>query len=552
MRDMLKLATLIDNPGEPPAQTQYRDARVLAGLGYNALAIYETTAFAGIQNIETIDSAELRNWLVGRAEQITHSIDEAHAAGLGVYFFYDLLALPHDLVQADAADLTCRNRPQVLCPASDAAMDLSVAALETMLARWPAVQGVVLRFGDTDANRLPHLMGNDIYSPHCPRCSHMGPADRIIAVLDRFYELVVVRLNKRLIARAWNVRPHGLHDSVQLAEQVVPRLPGSSDDPRLMLSFKFTQTDFWRYQKWNPSSLHCGGRPILYELQCQREFEGKGGVPNWQAPLWRDGYPETRGQTDAAGLTALAGKLNIAGLWAWVRGGGWGGPFISNEAWIDANVFAVPRLADDPAIDMRDLARQWIDQRLNLADDAAVQPLVDLLLDSPEMVRQAFYIAPAARQRSEPWNPNGGWIQDDLLDAQAAWRLIEKLTDAQLDEAIREKQAAAEQISRARGVIQQTLNNRNQAQLNPLVNTLVYTESLFEMLGDFVTGLAAYRKYQRHHNPGSAQIARQKLLAAQTCWNHHTQHHGSLPGAATALRQTDFWELTQQILSELT
>src|SRR5690606_33238860 len=122
-----------------------------------------------------------------------------------------------------------------------------------------------------------------------------------------------------------------MHDSVELCQRIAARLPGEEADDRLVLSFKFTQTDFWRYQRWNPSSLTFGGRPILYELQCQREFEGKGGVPNWQAPLWRDGAPEVA--EDVAGLANVADRVNLAGLWAWVRGGGWGGPFVASESW---------------------------------------------------------------------------------------------------------------------------------------------------------------------------------------------------------------------------
>ncbi len=358
---MLKLATLIENPGEPAIETRYRDPRELKALGYNALAIYETTALAGVESAEIIADGEMRRWLQGHIDHVGRTIEQAAAAGLAVYLFYDVPALPTDAVSRNARALTCRNaRNQTLCPASEQALDLSVEGLRAALQRWPTVAGAVLRFGETDASRLPHLVGNDIYSPHCPRCSQLGRAERILRVVKRFHHLVVETLDKRLIVRAWNVRPNGLHDSAELAHRVVSELPGQENDDRLMLSFKFTHTDFWRYQKWNPPSLACGQRPILYELQCQREFEGKGGFPNWQAPLWRDGYPETREQTEATGLAQVRNLVNLAGLWAWVRGGGWGGPFVKNETWIDANVFAVPRLADDPTSDTSELARQWM------------------------------------------------------------------------------------------------------------------------------------------------------------------------------------------------
>ena len=98
----------------------------------------------------------------------------------------------------------------MLCPASDKALELSLESLQSLLARWPEAAGVVLRFGDSDAARLPYLVGNDIYMPHCPRCRHLGRADRISLILHRFHDLVVNKLGKRLIARAWNLRPHGM------------------------------------------------------------------------------------------------------------------------------------------------------------------------------------------------------------------------------------------------------------------------------------------------------------------------------------------------------
>ena len=548
---MLKLATLIENPGEPHAETRYRDPEHLRSLGYNAVALYETTALSGIESAEVIADSELRRWVSTQFDQNTRAIDRAKQAGLKVYFFYDVLALPRDVVSRDVQGMTCRSRQSSLCPASEQALALSAAGLRSHLARWPQVDGVVLRFGDTDASRLPYLMGNDIYSPHCPRCSQFGRADRIVSVLNRFHQLVVEQADKQLIVRAWNVRPNGLHDSVELAQRVVERLPGAPTDERMILSFKFTQTDFWRYQQWNPSSLACSPRPIIYELQCQREFEGKGGIPNWQVPLWRDGYPESRSEGTPTGLATVSQQVNFAGLWAWVRGGGWGGPFVNNEAWIDANVFAVPELADNPTASLDKLADLWITDRLGITEPKIVAAMKQILELSPEIIRQAFYIGPFAEHKTVPWHPTADWIQDDMLDARAAWRIIQRLTDSQLDEAVAEKQAAADQMSDARAVLQRLTTGPHQKTLEPLVNTMIYAESLFEALRDLIAGLVAYRRYQKTKAPSAAEITRQKLYAAQAHWNHHAQRHGSLPGAASAFRENHFWELTQDILAEV-
>jgi hypothetical protein len=548
---MLKLATLIENPGEPEVQSRYQDPAQLKALGYNGLVIYESTALSGVQNTEAIGSDELRRWVNARADHIGRTISGAHDAGLAVYLSYDVLVLPAHAVQRNVNGLCCKGRPQTLCPASERALELSAAALESLFNRWPQVQGVVLRFGDTDAQRLPHLVGNDLYSPHCPRCSQFGRADRVSDFIKRFHRLVVDRFDKRLIVRAWNVRPGGMHDVPDLARRITENLPGEPKDDRLVLSFKFTQTDFWRYQRWNPSSLVCGGRPILYELQCQREFEGKGGIPNWQAPLWRDGCPEVADhEGEVHGLAEAADRVNLAGLWAWVRGGGWGGPFVKNEQWIDANVFAVPLLADDPRADPRALAERWVRDRLGVDDDA-VAHVVGLLEDSPDFIRQAFYIGPFASGRANPWHPNADWVQDDLLDTRSAWRIIQNLGDTQLDELIHEKETATQTVARHRAALQQVVSDRRHRELEPMVNTLLYTESLFEALRDLVAGLVAYRRFQKTRDAALAGVVRQKLFSAQDHWNHHAQRFGSLPGTATAFREENFWDVTQDIVTKV-
>ncbi len=562
---MLTLATLIKNPGEPAVESRYNDCRELAALGYNGLVLYETTALSGVPSPDVVGSGELRRWVGHHFDSVSQSIEQAHGAGLAVYLFYDVLVLARDLVERQVTALTCRNRPTVLCPASERALDESAASLEAMLTRWPEVDGIVLRLGDTDAGRLPHVIGNDLYTPHCSRCSQYGRADRIVAAVERFHRLVVEQRHKPLIVRAWNVRPNGLHDSAELAARVFERLPGAGDgaegngdgrgaaeDPRFVLSFKFTQTDFWRYQRWNPSSLAAGRLPIVYELQCQREFEGKGGIPNWQVGLWRDGAPESVAAGDVRGLAEASKRVNLAGLWAWVRGGGWGGPFVKNEAWIDANVFAVPKLAQNPEAEPAALARQWIERRLNIHDEEVVACLMRVLEVSPELVRQAFYIGPYAEAKQDPWHPNADWISDDLLDAEAAWRMVQRLPESRLDEVIREKEQAVEGAARLRAELSHLVNDQNRGTLEPLVNTLVYAESLFEAIRDLMTGLVAYRRHQHARQPSTRELARQKLLASQSHWNHHTQRHGSLPGTATAFREHHFWELTQDMLQRVT
>lgn len=549
---MFKLATILDNPGEPLAETRYRDPAVLRDLGYNGVVLYETTGLSGVAGVERIGDSEMRQWVASQFDLVRARIDAAHRADLSVFFAYDALSLARTTVEEmRTSNPCCHQAPHMLCPGSDAALSASVTALEALLDQCGPVAGVVLRVGDSDAGRLPHLIGNDVYQPHCARCSRLGRAERILRVAGAFHRLVVDQRGLHLILRAWNVRPNGMHDSVDLCRRVEAALPR---DDRLVLSFKFTETDFWRYQRWNQASLVCGRRPVIYELECQREFEAKGAIPNWQVPLWCAGPPEVPvgdPHPTPAGLPAAAARVNLAGLWAWVRGGGWGGPFVTNETWIDANVFAVPRLAADPGLAPGDLARQWLRERLGVSDAGITESLERILTQSPQRILQGFYIGPFARARAGPWHPNADWIQDDVLEAMAAWRIVQELPADVLDEVVREKREAVDGMKLDHRALRDRMTDAGRGAFEPLLNTLEYGTSLFSTLRDLLQGLIAYRRWLEAGDPATARRCSTHLLDAERHWNQHTQRAGLLPGAATAFREVGFWELTQRIQAEV-
>lgn len=541
---MLTLAMILDNPGEQPNSTRYRDPAELRRLGYSDLMIYPTTGLSGLMGPEALTSADLRHWVAQQYDSAQQTAAAARTAGLGTWILYDAPSIARDLVKPSM--LCVNQRPATLCPASPELLELSVRCLESLIHRIDPIEGVALRLGDTDAGKLPYLMGNDVYQPHCARCSAMGRADRLVRFITAFYGLVVGKLGRKLIVRGWNVRPGGMHDNPELCRRVVERLP---DDPRLILSFKFTQTDFWRYQRWNPSSLACGSRPVIYELQCQREFEGKGAIPDYQAPLWRDGMPEL---DSPQGLAQLTQQVNVAGLWAWVRGGGWRGPYVSQdrEWWIDANVVAVPQLAANPKADPDDLARAWTRDRLGCEDPVASDAILQVLRHSTESALQTFYVGPYARRRKDPWHPGAHFMQDDLIDAEAAWALIQQLPDADLDEVVGEKMAAENRLAEDRHTLLRVATRLPRPLGEALPLSLEYAETLVQALRHLLAGLVAYRRWQRHPDPLTAQSAIRSLRACQSGWVHHTQRVVS-HGTASAFGSDNLWDFTQRIVDRL-
>lgn len=538
---MLTLAMILDNPGEQPHQTRYRDPKELRALGYSDLIVYPTTGLSGLLGPDTLVVGDVRRWVEEQYASVQKTISEARSAGMGAWIMFDAPALAAELV---GSAMTCINqKPPMLCPASDELLDMIGQCVEGLLARIEGVDGLVLRLGDSDAAKVPYLVGNDVYAPHCSRCSMMGRADRIVRFVTFFHELVVKKLGRKLIVRAWNVRPNGMHDNPDVCRRVVERLP---EDDRLILSFKFTQTDFWRYQKWNPSSLCCGDRPVIYELQCQREFEAKGAIPNYQPMLWSGGMTELDG---AVGLAELAGKVNLVGLLSWVRGGGWRGPYITNdrESWIDANVYAVPRLAANPRMDADQLMHEWITQRLGVTDPAAVEVLTQVLRHSTQTVLEGFYIGPYARRRHDAWYPSANFIQDDQVDAEAAWAILQQLSDADLDKAVAEKVDAEARISEDRKALQRVAGSMDKRLADSFLSGLEYGQTLIQTLRYLVTGLATHRRWTRKHEAALALATNSAMRNCQSAWTHHT---GRVAGhsSASPFTSDNLWDFTQSVI----
>ena len=545
---LLTIAGLIQNPGEPRMETRFRDPAVLAELGFNGLALYETVAWSGVREAAEVDDAELRAWLVRTGEEAEAEVVRAQGAGLEAWLCTDALALPAARVAAEPA-LRCTNRADRLCIGSDAAVDAFAAGLRAMLRRHPGAAGVVLRVGETDAARMPHLTGNDVYRTlggGCTRCRRLDAAERVLRLARVAHAVVVQGAGRRLILRAWNVRPGGMHDDPAVAEAVAAGLPGDPAAGNLLLSFKFTAGDFRRYQPWNPASLACGAWPVLYELQCQREFEGKGVLPDWQAPLWRDGPPEAPPErARPAGLAAAASAVNFAGTLGWVRGGGWGGPFVSDETWIDANAFAAAGLARAPDAEADALRELWL--RRLLPDDVGDAPAVaaarerlgDTLTGSAEACRELFYLGDGYPV-----------LDDDLVDGEALWQAVQRLPAARLDDELAAKTRGAAAVVATRRHLQRALERLpTNPRLQRLMTGAQSVEPFAEFLRDLVGALVAWRRH-RDGVPDAATVSR-LVFEAQTHWNHHTQRPAQAPGMPSAFRERGFWELSDRILEDV-
>lgn len=571
-----------DNHGEPPFKTRFRDPALLGRYGYQALVIPDALAalpsayFDGAA--ESAASPTTSN--ARRPAELEAAIDlrvqDAVAAGLQVFFYGDALLLPRSVVHKRPAAFVCDDHSGRLCPGKPAVFEALGDLVGELFDRWPQAAGLVMRTGEVYPEATPHMVGSPLHATTCPSCRHLSLIDRLVNFIQLMHDVVIVELGRTYVHRAWQPAVAGLpnmHDDPTVYRTIADRLPRSE---RLCMSFKFTRGDFRAAGGGGAGGaegsgyafnacLNADDRPKWIELQCEREFEGKGAFPNFQAPLWKAflrhlnpkiplaADPETPVIVDpdapkiADPETALPARFS---LWGWSRGGGWGGPYIQREEWLDANVYALAQLYQNPAADSRDIATAWTSLSFGVPESAPPTPaIVELLALSPTAIRKLLYCAALPDDSIAPW------VRDDLLDVNALWAAALRVVDLErADAACEEKTQALQMVDRMRqvwGIAQPELPNKSQ--VRDLTSSLLYFASFAGAVAHCFCGFVRFVQWSRGGR-SDAQLARaaaDHLETAQDQWHNHTQRHALLPGAPSVFHENTFWQRTNDCREQL-
>jgi len=548
-----------DHHGEPGLKTRYRDPALLRALGYEAIVIPGALlAIPGARDEHTVaPAAPAVSWrAIRKPAEVEASID-AHAAlalaqGLKVFFHGDAILLPRHLA-ARHPEWQCEDGSGRLCAGKEAVYAAVQDQVHELFDRWPAAAGLVMRAGEVFPEAAPGMIGTALHAGiggACPVCGGLSLLERLVRFITCMHEAVIVERHKVYVHRAWQTPTPGLpsiHDEADVYRALSSRLPAS---PHLAFSFKFTRGDLGRPEALNPCLL-ADDRPKWIEFQCAREYEGKGAFPDYQAAAWRElfGHLLAAGGPEASPET-LRKHL---GIWGWSRGGesgGWGGPYLQREEWIDANVRALAALYRQPESDPAELATAWAAEAFGIAESSPPAPAIaELLLISPATLRKLLYAAALGERRNGPQAP---FLRDDLLDVEALWQAAGRIVDTgAAPEAIAEKQEALDGVDRMRRLFEiamPDLPNKNQAR--DLGNTLAYFSSFAGTLANLLPGFIRFHQWNQggRSDVELADQCRRHLQAAQAHWQQHGQH-ALLPGAPSVFHDNTLWERTNGCLA---
>lgn len=326
------------NPGEKLTVSGFNDPQLLKEYGFTGQVWNDFTFAHAALTFDTLGNifpvgTKGRQWVQQAAARVKENIRRTHKAGLQAFYFTDIIVLPKPLVDKYHDEICDENNK--ISFEKPKTIEIHRLMLEELFHTFPDLDGLIIRTGETYLDNVPYHTGNNPITNGVQ--SH-------VKLLQLLREVACEKYNKKIFYRTWSFG--GLHENpdeyLAVASQVAPH-------PNLIFSIKHTKGDYHRTFDFNPT-LSLGNHQQMVEVQCQREYEGKGAYPNYIADGVINGFEEynsSRPQPGLKSLKDLAGNKNFAGIWTWSRGGGWVGPYISNEFWCRLNAFVLSRWAAD-------------------------------------------------------------------------------------------------------------------------------------------------------------------------------------------------------------
>jgi hypothetical protein len=361
LRSPRTLDLVHDNPGDAPYVTAFNEPEHLKSFGFDSkvFMIFDSPQLA--INWEGFDptifpkGSEERAWVDAKAARLKKLYVGIKAAGVGVLCMSDLILLPKRLAAAMGAEGTDWRDPRH--PRTQELLRHMIAESFEIL---PELDGLIVRIGETYLDDAPHHAGGIR--------EKKNPEETIIPLMQLLREELCVKRGKTLFFRTWLSFDTDPEAYAKVDAAVEPH-------PLLNISVKHCEGDFHRGNRFS-RVIGQGRHPQIIEVQCAREYEGKGCYPNYVLDGVINSFEEyafTMDPGDTKGLREFARTSPLyAGVWTWSRGGGWLGPYTKNEFWCSLNAWVSAHWARDPRQTEEEVFLRYCSEVLKLStEDAA-------------------------------------------------------------------------------------------------------------------------------------------------------------------------------------
>ena len=541
-------------------------------MGFNMIPVEPHPAeVALLEEIKPpLFSGETKQAVLERRGRLQQALAEARDHHLETMAWGDEFQLPRAVLRPDLIPLVCPSDydpeqaelgmglGRIFCFARPKLWDLVRMKYKELFDDFPALSGAMVRLGENYAGLVGgHVVGNGVYAygrpMYCAACRDLDYEERLTIAIQNLYRGIVRDSERLYVHRTWDLSDTLLHSNPEVFQQIFQDLP---KDDRFIVSTKYTTSDFWRYNPPNPTLFVDSGRPRMVEVQCTREYEGKGA------------YPDYIGEEVQPILTDLAGR-GVAGLWSWHHGGGQGGPSVSLDVWNQANVYLTSELAWNPKRSPEAIAHEWA---ALLVGPEAAKSMAKLLLLSDDGVLALRYFEAYSRERPG-WTPANLWMRDDKIRGSRHLAKIYHEARGDVSALVREKDRAvgvvrkqqrlleqarrtcrkprirafcsdvfpsrrpAGRIEVASGHLKEAWISRNEW-FEALDSSLEYQLSLARTLREYCAAYFYGRRWMEEGRDGDRRTARRALARWKAHWQDYNTRVAALP-FAPSLYQDD-------------
>lgn len=388
-----------DNPGEPRFVTKFRNPKTLIDFGFNTQVFRQNNTSVSFEKLgDTFFDSAGKEWLSNMQSISRKEIFDAHNSGLNTMCHIDLFVLPKLLVDKYKDEICDEDGRISIFKAKT--KEIHRVMFNEMFERYP-IDGLIIRVGETYLHDTPHHVGNGAV--------RYGNTDEekktFIELINFLREEICVRHNKILIFRTWDYYPDKFHSNKSYYLDVTNSIKPHDN---LFFSIKYTALDFWRYVNMNPCLCE-GKHKQIIEIQCQREYEGKGAYPMYNMEGIINGFPENK-----KGIKEIVKNPLISGIFAWSRGGGWNGPYIKNEFWCELNAYVICKYACDTKRTEKEIFISYCKDIMGL-DTSNAEAFYKVCLKIPYAVLHGRYISAYDKSLNGIKMPSANWLRDDRI-----------------------------------------------------------------------------------------------------------------------------------------
>lgn len=420
------------NPGENPTKTKFLSPDVLKDYGYNAQVFkhINTAIPFSKYDSEIVLNTEETAWFRTMQDGIKREISNAKHYGLKVYYHIDLFVLPKTVVEKYKNEI-CDEEGKISLR-KEKTLEIHRFLLNEIFNLFPEVDGLIVRVGETYLHDTPYHIGNGAV-----KYEDENQEIQDFSFLLNFLRTEICEKHKKyLFFRTWDCFPNKFHANLNyylaVTDNVVPH-------EKLLFSIKHTKLDFWRRVQFNECIAKGKHRQII-EVQCQREYEGKGAYPSYIMDGVINGFEEYKNND---GLAKVIANPLVCGIYTWTRGGGWYGPYLKNEFWCDLNSYVIANWATNPDKTEKDIFYKFTNKMgLNEIDSTRFR---EMCLTANRAILYGRYIAAYDDVHlHQQFMPCGNWMRDDSIGGISSLKNVfdTLYQDGTLFDALEEKKNA--------------------------------------------------------------------------------------------------------------